>query len=189
MYYLINPRTGRGAERQRAHNVAHTYGGRMPRRNSKGRFVKRSYGRNPPLLSGGVGGVIGTIKRGVRDGLVILVSQVGTKKAITVIGGFNPIKGMAGTAITGLGTAVGVTMAARKLTPNFAALVSAAAFAEALRLVLAASPVGPYLADYTADGSMGDDEFGAWAGSGLGDGEDGMGAWAMPDQQSPVLVS
>lgn len=114
---------------------------------------RRRYRRNP-FGGGGRRGIVGTLTEGVKDGAVVLVSQVAARKAINLASGFNPIGGIAGQAITGLGVPVLITIAARKMLPKQAKLVSAAAFAEGMRGLLAQTPVGPFLADYTADGSF-----------------------------------
>lgn len=124
---------------------------------------RRHYRRNPGFSAGGI---VGTLKKGVKDGAVVLVAQVATRKVINLVGGFNPIKGLAGTAVTGLGVPVILTIVAKKVAPQFAALVSAAAFAEGLRGILAGTPVGPFLSDYIpgSEGQIGDgDDYGAYA--------------------------
>lgn len=112
---------------------------------SNPRRRRRSYRSNP-----GGSGIVSTLKQGVKDGAVVLVSQIAARKAINVASAFNPIKGVAGSAITGLGVPVILTIAARKIAPAQARLVSAAAFAEGMRGILASTPVGPFLAGFSA---------------------------------------
>lgn len=130
-----------------------------PRRRRRGGFR-----RNPSF---GGSGIVATLKQGVKDGAVVLASQVAARKAINVVSALNPIKGIPGAAITGLGVPVILTIAARKLLPSQARLVSAAAFAEGMRGLLAATPVGPFLSDYTAGGGLLMDS----------DAVDGLDAW------------
>lgn len=111
---------------------------------SNPRRRRRSYRGNPG------GGIVATLKQGVKDGAVVLVSQVAARKAINVASALNPIKGVAGAAVTGLGVPVILTIAARKLVPAQARLVSAAAFAEGMRGILATTPVGPFLAGFSS---------------------------------------
>ena len=142
-----------------------------PRRKYR-RNPRRHYRRNPFA----VGGIASTLKAGVKDGAVVLVAQVIAKRAIGFVAGFNPLKGLPGAAVTGLGTATVITIAARKFAPNLARLISAVAFAEGMRGVLMETPVGPFLGDYSAGI---EDGYGAWAqipAPGVGAWANGMGA-------------
>lgn len=119
-----------------------------------------------------MGSIPATLKAGVKDGFVILVAQVATKRIGGLVAGFNPIKGTAGVALSGIVTALGITIGARKLAPAYARLAGAAAFAEVLRNVGASVPaLAPFLSDYTEYGSGNYSAFPT---------DDGMGAWAEP---------
>lgn len=146
---------------------------------------RRRYRRNP--FGGGGSGVVATLKSGVKDGVVVLAAQVAARKAINLASAVNPIKGIPGAAITGLGVPVILTIAARKLLPSQARLVSAAAFAEGLRGLLAATPVGPFLSDYTADGGYlegldADGQLEAWPSI------PSVGAWPTLGDDQDVMV-
>lgn len=140
---------------------------------------RRSYRRNPFG-----GGIVSTLKSGVKDGLVVLAAGVATRKAIGFVSGVNPLKGLPGAAVTGLGSAVAVSLIARKFAPNYSRLIAAAAFAEGLKGVLAATPVAPFLSDYITDtqgiGEWSTDEgYGAWPQIPASVQASGMGAWAF----------
>lgn len=149
-------------------------------RSNPPRRRRRSYRRNP---FGSAGGLVTTIKNGVKDGAVILASQIATRKALNLAQGVIPIKGIPGVAIAGLGVPVIITLVARKVAPNFARLASAAAFAEGLRDILSATPVGPFLADVIDADNMSNDmsaypapqvppNMGAYPGGGLADADE-----------------
>lgn len=123
--------------------------------NPRGRRRRRGFRRNP-FTSGG-GGIVTTIKNGVKDGAVILAAQIATKKVMGLAQGVVPIGGLPGQVITGLGVPVIVTLIVRKVASNFARLASAAAFAEGLRTILASTSVGPFLADSADAGDQSSD--------------------------------
>jgi hypothetical protein len=138
---------------------------------------RRRYRRNPGMG----GGIVSTIKQGVKDGAMVLVGEVAQGRASALAGKFVPVGGIAGEAITGIGSAVIVTIAARKFLPGGARFIAAGAFANAVRrLVSAVSPTAasllgdgeviggmPVGALYSA-GNVLDDGMGAYPGGGLG---------------------
>lgn len=126
--------------------------------NPRRRGGRRRYRRNPSI---GAGGIVATIKQGVKDGAVILVSQIATKKVIDLGSKFVPVSGIAGAAITGLGGPVVIALIAKKVIPSQARLITAAAFAEGVRRILAATPVGGLLADVVNAGDQ-SEEYSAW---------------------------
>lgn len=156
-----------------------------PRRRVRRRYhsnPRRRYRRNP----GGTG-IVATLKQGVKDGALVLVGQAAQGRASALAGKFVPVGGIAGEAITGLGSAVLVTMAARKFLPGGARFVAAGAFANAVRrLVSAVSPTAAALlgdddsmgdgaafgvptgALYSAGNVLDDGGMGAYPGGGLG---------------------
>lgn len=138
---------------------------------------RRRYRRNP--FGGGGGGVVNTLKNGVKDGLVVLASQAVTRRGLTFVTNLNPIKGIAGTAISGLGTAVIVSMIGKKALPTWSRLISAAAFAEGIRGIIALTPAAPLFADYNISGGGVDveDGYGAWPQIPATVQAQGMGAW------------
>jgi hypothetical protein len=112
---------------------------------------RRRFRRNP---GGGGTGVVATLKTGVKDGAIILASQIAARKAINIVSGFNPIKGIAGTAISGLGVPVVLAIVARKVAPAQARLIAGAAFAEGLRGIISATPAAGLLAGMESDGTF-----------------------------------
>lgn len=152
-----------------------------PRRRSRRRVHhrRRRYHRNP-----GGAGIVSTIKQGVKDGAMVLVGEVAQGRASALAGKFVPVGGIAGEAITGIGSAVVVTIAARKFLPGGARFIAAGAFANAVRrLVSAVSPTAASLLGDTGDGAViggvptgalysagnvMDDGMGAYPGGGLG---------------------
>lgn len=90
-----------------------------------------------------------TIKNGVMDGALVLVGQAAQGRASSLVSRFVPISGIAGTAISDVGSAVAVTILARKFLPGRARMISAGAFSNAVRrLVSAVSPTaGALLGD------------------------------------------
>lgn len=151
-----------------------------PRRRSRRRVHhRRRYHRNP-----GGSGIVSTIKQGVKDGAMVLVGEVAQGRASALAGKFVPVGGIAGEAITGIGSAVVVTIAARKFLPGGARFIAAGAFANAVRrLVSAVSPTAASLLGDTGDGAVVggiptgalysagnvlDDGMGAYPGGGLG---------------------
>lgn len=139
---------------------------------------RRHYRRNPVFG----GGLVTTLKNGVKDGLIVLGAQAATRRVMVFVGGFNPLKGIPGVAVTGLGTAVAVSLLAKKMLPRQAGLISAAAFAEGLRGVIAATPAAPLFADYITDTQQigewtSDEGYGAWPQIPASVAASGMGAW------------
>lgn len=135
------------------------------RSNPRRRRRHRSYGRNPSF-----GGILGTLKNGIKDGAVVLAGEIAASKVINLVDRVNPIGGIAGDAINGLGGAVAVSFLARKFAPNYSRLIAAAAFAQGLRKILSSTPVAPYLSSYESLG--GDAQYGAYQEVGSG-----MSAW------------
>lgn len=145
------------------------------------RHHRRRLHRNP-----GMGSVVGTIKQGVKDGALVLIGQTAQGRASALAAKFNPISGIAGTAINEIGSAVLVTMAARKFAPGLARMASAGAFSNAVRRLVATVSPGtaallgdgsagyytpaPYGYDMLEQGHMGAyPQMGAYPGGGLGD--------------------
>lgn len=140
--------------------------------------TRRRYRRNP----GGTG-VVATIKQGVKDGALILVGQAAQGRVAAIVGKVVPIGGLPGAVITDVGSAVAITMLARKFSPANARMIAGGAFANAVRRVVAAvSPgtaalLGDGGDDYLIDGQPGvlsawpDQQLGAYPG-GLGDSAD-----------------
>jgi hypothetical protein len=115
--------------------------------------------------------VVATIKQGVVDGALVLVGQTAQGRLSALAGKVVPIGGLPGAVISDVGSAVVVTMLARKFLPGRARMVSAGAFANAVRR--AVSAVSPGVASMLGDGD--DIQY-------LPDGVPGMiSAW--PDQQ------
>lgn len=147
-------RRRRGGAKRAAQVVLRRRGVTVYRSNPR----RRRYRRNPGVSAGGI---VSTLKTGVKEGAIILVAQVAARKGINLVARFNPIQGIAGTAINGLATAIVGTLAVRKVAPNYARLASAGMFAEALRGILSSVPaVAPLLAGY--DDGLGDGELEAW---------------------------
>lgn len=149
-----------------------------PRRRRRRHHIthRRRYRRNPGLG----GGVVSTIKQGVKDGFLVLVGQAAQGRASALAGKFVPIGGIAGEAVTGLGSAVVVTLAARKFAPGAARIIAAGAFSNAVkRLVAAVSPGAASLlgdSDYMSIPTEYYDQ-GGGVGAYPGAGELGMGAY------------
>lgn len=124
---------------------------RRRRAGSKGRVTFRPrmvWAPNP-----GRSGIVVTLKNGVKDGAVVLASEVVTQKAINAAQKVVPLHGIAGTAVVGLGVPVVVAIAARKVSAKYAGLVTAAAFAQGLRSILAQTPAAPFLSGTDYDGA------------------------------------
>lgn len=150
-------------------------GSNMARRSKRRRSRRRvAYNANPPKkrrrgrprgsgrrFGGLSGSVVTTIKQGVKDGAVILVSQVATRKAIGIVGGFVPVPGIAGAAITGLGVPVLISLIGRKVMPASSRLIAAASFAEGVKVILGATPIGGFLSD-VVDANYQSMEYSAW---------------------------
>jgi len=126
----------------------------------------------------------------VKDGALVLLGQAAQGRASALAGKFVPVGGIAGEAITGLGSAVIVTIAARKFMSGSARMIAAGAFSNAVkRLVAAVSPGtaallgdGDYMAlpteYYDQGGGVGaypEVGMGAYPGGGLGDSVDEFG--------------
>lgn len=140
----------------------------------------RRYRRNP-----GGRGIVTTIKNGVKDGAVILASEVVTKKAINMVSGFVPLgDGIAKSAVVGLGVPTIVALVARKSLGRYASLAIAASYAEGLRGILMHTPVGGLLSgseaydayavgggDYGAYPAIAAPGMGAYPGAGYGEAE------------------
>jgi hypothetical protein len=158
---------------------------RRRRRTAVARRVhhRRRYRRNP----GGGSGIVATIKQGAMDGALVLVGQTAQGRASALVSKMVPVGGLPGAILADIGSAVAVTMLARKFLPGRARMVSAGAFANAVRrTVSAVSPgVGAMLGDgdgymslpmeyYDQGGGVGayPDQMGAYPGGGLGDAED-----------------
>lgn len=150
------------------------------RRRRRTTHHRRRYHRNP-----GMGSIVGTIKQGVKDGALVLIGQTAQGRASAVAARFNPLTGLAGAAVNEIGSAVLVTMLARKFTPNMARMASAGAFSNAVRHIVAAVSPGtaallgdhtgyytpaPYGYDTMDQGVGAYAQMGAYPGGGLGDG-------------------
>jgi len=121
------------------------------------RHHRRRYRRNP----GFGGGIIGTLGNGVIDGLKVNVGEAVQGRVAAMVAKVVPISGIVGAAISELGSAVVLTIAARRFAPAHAKLIAAGAFANANRHLLTA--ISP-----TAGALLGDDLYGAYPGGGLG---------------------
>jgi hypothetical protein len=108
-----------------------------------------------------MGGVFSILKTGVKEGAIVLVAQVAARKGINLAARFNPLRGIAGSAVSGLLVPVVVTMIARKVSPANARLIAAAAFAEGMKDILSQTPVGPFLSDVLDAGDQ-PTEYGAY---------------------------
>lgn len=157
------------------------------------RRSRRRYRRNP----GGTG-IVATIKQGAIDGALVLAGQAAQGRASSLVARVVPIGGIAGTAIADVGSAVAVTMLARKFLPGRARMISAGAFSNAVRrLVSAVSPSTAALLGDASDGLYSADLYGgqvidgvaaypelsmgAYPGGGLGDAADdpALGAYVV----------
>ena len=147
------------ARKRRAKSRRHRFARRrsgerlVPRTNPRRR--RRRYFGNPG------GTILTTLKSGVKDGAIILVAQVITKKAIDLIAPRIPLPGIAGVIVTGLGIPALIAIAGRKALPSQSRLVTAAAFAEGVRRIVAATPAGPFLSDVIDADAM-SQEYSAW---------------------------
>lgn len=161
---------------------------RRRRRAATSHSKRRRYRRNPGISTGGI---VSTIKQGAVDGALVLVGQTAQGRASALVSKVVPVGGIAGAVIADVGSAVAVTMLARKFLPGRARMVAAGAFANAVRRTIAAvSPTTaallgdgeevsglPYGAGYEVGGGIGaypEVGMGAYPGGGLGDGADDM---------------
>lgn len=191
-YGLVRSRGKRKSTRRKGGIVARRKSSRRRRRRASGfsagrvvhvprsygrravRLVRRRYGtRGRTVWAPNPGNIVAIIKTGVKDGAVILASQIATKKAIDLASRYVPVSGIAGAAITGLGVPVVIALVARKALPAYARLATAAAFAEGVRRIVAASPAGPFLSDVVNAVNQ-NEEYGAWPAPQVGP---GMGAY------------
>jgi hypothetical protein len=141
---------------------------------------RRRYRRNPGVASG----VVGTIKQGAVDGALVLVGQAAQSRVSALLGGFLPASintGIVGAGITNVGTAVVIAIASKKVIPSHARMITAGAFATAVKgLVNAVAPsVGAMLGDTGYAAPVGYP--GAFA--------SGLGAWAQPPVALPAPSS
>lgn len=163
-----------------------------PRRRRRSTHRRRVTHRRRFRRNAGGTGVVATIKQGVVDGALVLVGQAAQGRVSSLVSRFIPVGGIAGAAISDVGSAVVITMAARKFLPGRARMVSAGAFSNAVRRVVAAvSPTAaallgdgdglPYGTSYDTD-AIGagayPDNMGAYPGGGVGD-ADQMGAYVI----------
>lgn len=120
---------------------------------------RRHYRRNPGMGSG----IVGTLKTGIINGLKVNIGEAVQGRVAAGIAKVLPLSGIAATAISELGSAVAIALAARKFAPAHATMVAAGAFANANRHVITA--ISP-----TAGALLGDsgDMYGAYPGGGLG---------------------
>ena len=139
-------------------------------------------------------GIIGTLKSGIINGLKVNIGQAVQGRAAAAVARVLPLSGIAGEAVSQLGSAVAVALAARKFAPAHATMIAAGAFANANRNVITAiSPsagallgaypgggLGGYLGDADAhyiggnipqgaSEAYGVSDYGAYPGGGLGD--------------------
>lgn len=174
--------------RRRRRSVVTIYRANPRRRSSRRRRVthRRRYRRNP----GGTG-VLATIKNGAIDGTLVLVGGAVQGRVAGFVAKVVPLSGLPGVLVSDVGSAVAVTMLARKFLPGRARMVSAGAFANAVRrVVTAVSPTaGALLGDgeqigggmpigglYEAGAlnAYPEQQMGAYPGGGLGDTDDNM---------------
>ena len=166
-----NPRRRRRSVRRRVHH-------------------RRRYRRNP-----GGSGIVATIKQGVVDGALVLVGQAAQGRASSLVSRVVPIGGLPGAAIADVGSAVVITMLARKFLPGRARMVSAGAFSNAVRRIV--STVSPTAAALLGDGDdytafpVGTDLYeaqggvsaypamGAYPGGGLGDAAEDLSGYVI----------
>lgn len=135
-----------------------------PRRRRRRHHInprRRHYRRNPGMGTG----ILGTLKNGIINGLKVNIGEAIQGRAAAGIAKVLPLSGIAATAISELGSAVAIALAARKFAPAHAGFISAGAFANANKHVIAAiSPTaGAFLGAYPGGG------LGAYVGGGLGD--------------------
>lgn len=153
------------------------------------RVTRRRYRRNP----GGTG-IVATIKQGAVDGALVLVGQAAQGRASSLVSRVLPIGGLPGAAIADVGSAVVVTMLARKFLPGRARMISAGAFSNAVRRVVGAVSPGaaallgdgdglPYGVGYDPNAYVGQgaypDNMGAYPGGGLGDSADDLSGYVI----------
>lgn len=128
------------------------------------RRARRHYRRNPGLA----GGIVSTIKQGAVDGAMVLAGQTVVGRLSDLVQSKLPIQGIAGSGIANVGSAVAVALIAKKAIPGQARMITAGAFAAAIkRIVTGVAPgVGGLLGDTgydTAVGYPGVHSYGAWA--------------------------
>lgn len=128
---------------------------------SNPRRRRRGYRRNPFGVS--ARGIVGTVKDGVRDGAVVLASQVATARGIDMLApkaGSDLTKGyahfyasQAGRAVLGLAVPTVIAMAAHRFAPKYSRMAAAGAFAQGLHYALSGFPqVAGFLNGYISDG-------------------------------------
>jgi hypothetical protein len=133
---------------------------------------RRKFARNPGVSSS-TRGIVGSIVQGLKDGAVVVAGQVAARKIRGAITGMLPstsqtaVKSGAGYVALSIGSAVAVSIAAKKFLPAQARMAAAGAFSEAINAALAQTPVAPYL------GAFGPRRIVATRRA-------GVGAWAQP---------
>lgn len=110
---------------------------------------RRTFRRNPGL--GSARGVVDNIVQGLKDGATVVGGQVIARKIRGAITGMLPasaqtaVKSGAGYVALTIGSAIAVSLAARKFLPAQARMAAAGAFSEAINAALAQTPIAPYL--------------------------------------------
>lgn len=181
----------RAAPRRRRRRSVALVRSNPPRRRRRRRIVARRHHRRRYRANPGGTGIVSTIKNGVVDGALVLVGQAAQGRASALVSRVVPIGGLPGAAIADVGSAVAVTILARKFLPGRARMVSAGAFSNAVRRVIAA--VSPTAAAMLGDGDVSyydphfvgqgayPDQMGAYP-IGIGDNADdnvGVGAYSI----------
>jgi hypothetical protein len=112
---------------------------------------RRRYRRNP-----GLGGVVGTIVQGLKDGGAVVGGQVAARKIRGAVTGLLPAD-MQAKVRTGVGhialsiaSAVTVSLVTKRFLPGYSRMVAAGAFSEAINAALAQTPVAPFLGAFPA---------------------------------------
>jgi hypothetical protein len=122
-----------------------------PRRHHRRRVARhhrRRFSRNPGISTSGI---VGGIVQGLKDGAVVVAGQVAARKIRGAITGMLPaatqtsLKSGAGYVALSIGSAVAVSIAAKKFLPAQARMAAAGAFSEAINAALAQTPIAPYL--------------------------------------------
>ena len=108
---------------------------------------RRSYHRNPAFG-------LGFLAQGLKDGAVITVGQIATRKlsglASNYVPGLSPInadgsKNLIGIVGSRLAAGLVIGFASRRLAPQYSRLLVASAMSEVINAGLAASPAAPFL--------------------------------------------
>lgn len=182
--------TARPVRRRRRPVFAANPPARRRRRKHAASGKRRRFRRNPGLVPSSARGIVGGIVQGLKDGAAIVGGQVAARKIRGAITGMMPaaqqagLKSGAGYVGLSLVGAIITSIAAKKLIPTQARMITGGAFSEVINAGLAQTPAAAYLGAFGPSRRLiapaARRGVAAWPGSGarpLAAGRTGMAAW------------